>query len=339
MQSHLKKLQYAFTLCFIFSVGCFTVESKCKLVSENPLAPKHAYRCNCCSGNIAEPITEPAVESVTEPMPELTLESAPELASITSELESTYEFANIYAVLISAGVAQKGVMLASEYWDDLVLQYKMLIMNGFPEENIYVLYDRGHDFDSVFWHSITNRPVTKKDIGEVFDELSDLIKENDLLYVWWMGHGSKSDTCKLTLPISGTTEEFTDEELNECINRVSHYKKRAIAVMTCYSEGIIDNMDVEDNRTVTLTSSACQENSYSIYSDCDDLFHAEFNYELTNALCQQDPCGRNVPSDAIGNGDGHISLLEVHEYNTMAMMESTPQMGDHDRISCSTHLQ
>jgi len=80
-----------------------------------------------------------------------------------------------YAVLISAGrTTDDDVPYHSEYWYDLFLMYEALYENGFPHENIYVLYGNGSDFLSNHtryqvpdeWEisQITDRPCSESDI-------------------------------------------------------------------------------------------------------------------------------------------------------------------------------
>ena len=66
-------------------------------------------------------------------------------------------------------------------------------------------------------------------------------------------------------------------------------KKRSVAVMTCHSGGMIDNMNTTGNKTVTLTSSTCAQSSYDAGATCDGILHAEFNYTLPNALRLKNP--------------------------------------------------
>lgn len=252
-----------------------------------------------------------------------------------------------YAVLISTNdVVADDVSIHSEWWYDLFLQYQALRDLGFKDENIYVLYGNGTDFDTkyddynatkVFGHPITDRAVSKANIAQVFTDLNPIVDSRDHLYVWWMGHGGGSGTgqCDLSMLISNTGEFVSDTELAAYINTVAHYKKRTISVMTCHSGGMIDNMNAAA-RTVTLTSSTCVQSSYDAAATCNGRVHADFNYTEPNGLRQQNPCGAAVASDA--NGNGRVSLSEVHQYDAAAMTTSTPQMTDPAGIAASTEL-
>jgi hypothetical protein len=248
-----------------------------------------------------------------------------------------------YAVLISANnVTMDDVSIHSEWWYDLILQYKMLRERGYKEDHIYVLYGNGTDFNTghadynsnaLFGRSITNMAVSKANVKAVFSTLNSKIDSDDYLYVWWMGHGGGSGTgqCDLTMAISNTGETVTDTEFKSYVDQVTHYGKRSVAVMTCHSGGIIDNFNLPGSRTVALASSSCAESSYDAPTTCNGRVQAEFNYTEPTALRKKDPCGAAVTSDA--NADGHVSLQETQAYNASHMVNSTPQLGDPDSIA------
>ncbi|HDH87144.1 MAG: hypothetical protein DRP81_05790 [Candidatus Omnitrophota bacterium] len=257
--------------------------------------------------------------------------------------------AHKYAVLVSTNqVIEDDNAYHSEWWYDLFLQYKMLRENGFKDENIYVLYGNGTDFNTAhadynsiiqFGHTITDMAVNKANIQSVFTTLGGKVKSRDFLYVWWMGHGSGfgPDFCNLSMDISNTGEKVTDTELTTYIDNVSNYRKRSVAIMTCHSGGMVDNLNTTGNKTVVLTSSTCSQSSYDALFTCNGIFHAEFNYTLPNALRLKDPCGTAVGSDY--NGNNYVSLSEAHQYNTATMARSTPQMGDPDGIATTTYIK
>jgi len=253
-----------------------------------------------------------------------------------------------YAVLISTNeVTQDDISYHSEWWYDLFLQYQALRDNGFDDENIYILYGDGNDFNTThndynanlqYGHTITDMAVNKANIQAIFNTLSSEVGSRDHLYVWWMGHGGGSGpgSCDLSMSISNTGEHVTDTELASYINNIADYNKRTVDVMTCHSGGMLDNMNVAGSNTVTLTSSTCPESSYSITTTCNSRPHAEFHYTLPNALREADPCGTAVASDA--DTSGAVSLVEVHNYNSAEMTTSTPQLADPDGLAAITEL-
>jgi hypothetical protein len=253
-----------------------------------------------------------------------------------------------YAVLISTNkVIMDNNSYHSEWWYDLFLEYGALRDNGFADKNIYVLYGDGNDFDTSYasynattqyGHTITDMAVNKANVQSIFNTLNGKVTHKDHLYCWWMGHGSGlgANYCDLSMHISNTGEIVTDTEFSSYINNVANYKKRTVSVMTCHAGGMIDNMDVAGNQTVTLTSSTCAESSYDALYTCNGRYHADFNYTFPSALRQSDPCGTPVGSDYDTNGE--VSLSEAHQYNLATMTTSTSQLGDPDAITQNTYL-
>ena len=98
-----------------------------------------------------------------------------------------------YAVLISTNnVTMDDVSIHSEWWYDLILQYKMLRDKGYKKDNIYVLYGNGSDFGTshpdynstaLFGHPITTMPVSKANVQAIFSTLSPKVKSDSYLYV------------------------------------------------------------------------------------------------------------------------------------------------------------
>jgi hypothetical protein len=251
-----------------------------------------------------------------------------------------------YAVLLSSNQTQfDDLAIHSEWWYDLVLQYKALKESGFTDDHIFVVYGDGTDFPTAhpeyssavqFGHSITDLPMNKANVQSVFATVNSKMTKPGYLYVWWMGHGGGSGPgqCDLTMQISNTGESVTDAELKSYVDAVTHYKKRSIAIMTCHSGGLVDNFAAAGEQTVVLASSTCAESSYDAPSTCNGIVQAEFNYTEPNALRKKDPCGGAVASDT--GGDGLVSLTEAYQWNLLAMARSAPQLGDPSGLAPST---
>jgi hypothetical protein len=252
-----------------------------------------------------------------------------------------------YAVLISANnVTTDSLRYHSEWWYDLFLQYQMLRSQGFTDKNIYVLYGNGTDFNTAykpynaqaqFTKTITTMAANKSNVRSIFcDTLRKKVTGSDLLYVWWMGHGggSGAGSCDLSMQISHTGESVSDAEFASYLDSVPLYNKRVVAVMTCHSGGMIDNLNTSGKKTVVLTSSTCTQSSYDATTTCNSEFHAEFNYTLANAFRGLDACNNPVASDADHNDT--VTVAEVHQFNTATMTTSTPQMADPDALAGKT---
>lgn len=246
-----------------------------------------------------------------------------------------------YAVLISSGkTTTDDVMYHSEYWYDLFLMYRMLIENGFTHDNIYVLYGEGADFNSAHPEyntaaqfpgvaQITDYPNHEQNVQNIFSWLAagnaaegiPALTDNDFLFVWWMGHGASVGPCQMDLVIQNTGEFVHDSTFANYVDVITHYLKRAFLFMTCFSGGMMDNL--QGAKTVVETAAPCDTTSAS---DTFDVVHAEFTYHAACALRRVTPAGAAVPSDFDGNN--LVSLDECFTYVSGQPMASVPQISD-----------
>jgi len=250
-----------------------------------------------------------------------------------------------YAVLISAGqTTSDGSVYNSEYWYDLVLTYRMLVDQGYDHDDIFVLYGDGQDFPSQrpcyqnpYPVDIVDLPNDGAHVEAVFDSLAGLVTDDDVLYVWWMGHGSREwwvGGFHLKLLIENTGETLWDVILASHIDQVEDYRLRVCSFMTCFSGGIID--DLEGAKSVVITSSTFEQPSASDLL-C-DTWHAELNYFEAGAFHGESPCGLCGPVDADGDGNGWISVGEAYEYADAGMVFSDPLVGDPGALGPTAHL-
>jgi len=249
-----------------------------------------------------------------------------------------------YAVLVSTSqVSMDDVAYHSEWWYDLILQYKMLRESGFRDDRIQVLYGDGQDFatsrpeydaQALFGHTITDSPVSRAAVHDVFAKVDSRMRKRGYLYVWWMGHGGGSgpEQCDLSLQISNTGEAVSDDELKADIDQVQRFRKRSVSIMTCHSGGLLDEFGAGE-KTVVLASSTCAESSYDASATCNGAVQAEFNVTQPGALARHDFCGGAIASD--GSGNGFVSLLETQQWNLTAMSTSTPELGDPDGLAAA----
>lgn len=251
-----------------------------------------------------------------------------------------------YAVLISAGEATTDdAHENSEYWYDLLLMYSTLIDNGYDHGDVYVLYGEGTDFQSIhpcyqnpYPQDITDFPNHQAKIDSIFNLLSGIMTENDFLFIWWMGHGGRrwisGSGWHLKLLIENTTEEIWDYELASYINQIQNYRRRAISFMTCFSGGIID--DLEGHKSIVLASSKFSQTSESRII-C-DTYHAEFNYFETSAFHWETPCGICGSVNADDDQNERISFAEAFNYTVPNVILSTPQISDSSGTANLTYL-
>ena len=244
-----------------------------------------------------------------------------------------------YAVLISAGRATvDDAAVNSCFWYNIYLQYTTLLEEGYGEDDIYVLYGFGTDFNSSHAcyqpsEPVTDYPVNRANIQNVFNTLAGIMTSNDFLYVWWMGHGWPTGD-DLTMGIGTTGEVVYDYEIENWVGQITDYDIRTFSWMTCHSGGILDNL--EGARSIVMSSARFDEGTADLWQ-C-DTWHAEFHYPERCAWAWETPCEICGPVDADDNGDGQVSFAEAFSYAQANTQWSHPQFSDVGGLAPDTYL-
>ena len=170
-----------------------------------------------------------------------------------------------YGLLISAGqTTRDDQMINSEYWYDMLLQYKALLGEGYDDDDIYVLYGHGTNFNSRYPcyqmpYTVPDYAVSRANIQAACSTLAGIMTPDDFLYVWWMGHDSPRGN-NLVMYIETTGEAVYDYEIANWLLPID-YDIRSASWMTCFSGGILD--DLENSRSIVMSSATFYESTYS----------------------------------------------------------------------------
>lgn len=238
------------------------------------------------------------------------------------------------AVLISAGITTADdTAYNSEYWYDMFLQYTTLIDRGYSHSDVFVLYGNGEDFQSGhprYSNPYPGQPITdhnnrKATIQSVLAQIGQQTTSNDLIYVWWMGHGDLSGGhLIMSIHWPGGEDTVTDTEFASYMAQIPEYRLRVFAVMTCHSGGILD--DLSGPASIIMTSSTDTEMSASAIL-CDS-WHAEFHYFETCAYDWDTPFSMCGPVDADADNNSRVSFGEAFQHSRTFTRMSTPQIND-----------
>ncbi|HVT16619.1 MAG TPA: hypothetical protein VHQ90_10650 [Thermoanaerobaculia bacterium] len=255
------------------------------------------------------------------------------------------------AILIAANKTRvDDLFLDSDYWYDLVVQYRLLQEAGFARDDIFVVYGDGSDFPSIhrdystsqlFNHKITTLSLTKQHVEDIFDLANQHLQKGGFLYVWWFGHGRQdpfSPSCKSELYIEeGNGLYIPSATLRGWVDKVDRAGCVTLAVGTCNS-GQVGDAFASKQRTIVLTAAACDEQAFDEPANlsCNHLPASEFNYLQSEALRQMNICGQQVASDL--NGDHEVSLQETGAYLTGKWSQSKPLIFDPSALADKTFL-
>ena len=254
-----------------------------------------------------------------------------------------------YAVLISGDLAENGY---PEFFFDVVLMRNMLINNGFPPGNIFVLYGDGSDYNNANYPATKYRPspaitdlsATITNVQDIFSDLANgtngrpRLTNEDMLFVWTFDHGSQIPTSPGSTTLISTLGlrdgDMRADDFTTAIDAIS-YAYRVICMQQCRAGGFISHL--ANDRTVIITAAEANRNAHPT----DDVAeretiagkvypHGEFNFHLLGALNGQDLLGNTANADS--NSNGFTTMQEVFNYITSHESDSaTPQYDDGSR--------
>jgi FlgD Ig-like domain/Peptidase C13 family len=235
-----------------------------------------------------------------------------------------------YAVLISGGATSADdAYTNSEYWYDMFLAYEMLIETGYDHDDIFVLYGNGTEWNSshVRYRNPYLQPMVDYSNNKIvmetfFASLNDVLNASDQLFVWWLGHGSQSGgNVEFTIENYGQT--VMDYEFEAYLDQIEHCGMRVFSFMTCFSGGVINNLEGFDS--IVMTSSDFFTSSVSDWL-CEGP-HCEFHYHETNANHWTTPFDQCGEINADTNMDSKISFSESYAHAATGTT-TNPQFSD-----------
>lgn len=257
-------------------------------------------------------------------------------------LSSNPIIADNYAILISAGKATSdNTITNTEYWFDLYLVYEYLLLEEhYDSTKVFVFYGNGTDYNSSNnrykkqlhnWGQITDYDNSRSTLNNIIPSLNNVITDRDnVLFYWITGHAIKADA---TLddsyfaivnfnpynPDDPNKYYLNKNELLYLINSITHYNKRKIMWMTCYSGAMGGgNYNPNNDRTTLITSSNTNEKSYSNNYLNNNISepHADFNYALlslsTGVYPDGTTCNLNQYCQSQSIEDSLLSVKELH---------------------------
>ncbi|MDR1761269.1 MAG: C13 family peptidase [Bacteroidales bacterium] len=267
-------------------------------------------------------ITYPITEDVHKKM----IES---ISKIPSRSLNTSQ--NEYAVIISGGADRYNNY--ERYWNDCAAIYTTLInVYNYDRSHIYVIMSDGTNptadrlklngtFDSSpldLNGDGTNDiqyAATKANITTVFNTLSQIMTNQDNLFIFTMDHGGQNSGQSVYLNL--WNETIQDTQFAAEVNKVNA-KSINIVMGQCNSGGFIDNL--ARNNRVIATACTTSQNSYAMQN----LLYDEFVFHWISAVAGRTPLGAIVNADT--NSDGLISAQEAFTYaNNNDTRPETPQ--------------
>ena len=246
----------------------------------------------------------------------------------------SYAYTHNYAVIINGGINYKRNHL--RYWNDCAAIYSTLVnVYGYNRNHIYVIMSDGvssaidrHknngydssplDLDGDGTNDI-QYAATYSNISGVFSQLSNILTEDNNLFIFTMDHGDiDGNDCLINL---WNYEELYDYDFENMLSNINAGTVN-ICMGQCSSGGFIDN--IPNNKYVISTACRYDEDSYPLTSSYDG--YDAFVYYWTAAVRGQYPDGSSANADT--NNDGFVSMREAFNYaNALDSNNETPQLG------------
>lgn len=194
-------------------------------------------------------------------------------------------YAERYAIIVMGGNVSPGTQLYGWYWGDTYGMYTALIGRGFAPANVrFLSYGPSADAHPEAVDGLS----TVANIRAAYQWARDVCTAGDLLYVYWVDHGSPTG-------FEAYDGSITHVEIGQLTAAIG-CKRVVGAYNPCYSGGVVD--DVSRSGVITTTSqNASQGNSWG------------WAGQWRVALAGGTP---GDPSD--GNADGHVSITEAYQW-------------------------
>ncbi len=213
----------------------------------------------------------------------------------TSVEVTPYGYREYYAVIIGG---QTGGVRHTEpfytwYWNVTSDMYDVLVTDyNYITGHVYFLFeeDGSGDVDKDT-ENIHDRDSTKANVQEVFAHLQNRVDSNDMVYVFWVSHGS---TTHFALP----GDDFAHTDLDASLDPL--WGKKVLALQPCYSGCAID--DISSTNRIIATSVSCGEVNSSPW--------AETWVDALRGAASQDSMG-------------NISIANAFEYTAAAIQNGS----------------
>jgi hypothetical protein len=205
-----------------------------------------------------------------------------------------------YALLVAGGIDFANYFVCM--YNDLVINYNMLLGLGYDPKNIIVLNSNGS------WTSSqapcgtipVNNSATLANLTSAFTSLAGKMRAQDTLYFSTTTHGGSGGTiCLWGQTISAAT-------FAGLVNGITNYSQMTFAMESCHSGAIIPAL--RGPNRIILASCDPELNSWLT----PDGNFAPLNWGVVAAASGLTPAGTVVNAD--GNSDGKISLAEVFNH-------------------------
>lgn len=275
--------------------------------------------------------------------------------SAGSEQFNYREYNGRFSILIAPGDSDTLSESFCDFWNDLTIQYDILMAHGYSEADVDVLFTNGNipsstnvddpnDAINVASHSSmiddkAGDTVTSDGLSDSFKKFGGTyLTKNDFFYFYYSGHLTGSDPLDYDVNLYLWDEiEIADSaflgwgyfnQIYQSSASSKRYKNAVFCFDSCYAYGIISDLNFDG--VVCLGASDYDELAYN----CDDEGEfGEFSQYHSEALNWYSPYNSHSDADGVdGSSDDYlVSMYEV--YTHIDNEESRPQTTQYEEFT------
>lgn len=216
-------------------------------------------------------------------------------------LTQTLPIGQKYALLYSGGWRVDKAYF--RYWNDLSYMYLILLLNGYPPDNIYVVYKDGVGEDT---NTPVDYPATQTSMETVFQNLNQTLTADDKFFFFTTNHGGSSGLT--TYWPNGGDQYLNTTEVAGWLDSIT-CDHMIIVMEQCWSGQFIQAISASNRVIMT----ACDDGESSYACDTEGQWD-EYVYHFMSALIGTKLPGGIGDAWADFNNDGKISMREAHLY-------------------------
>lgn len=203
-----------------------------------------------------------------------------------------------FAVLYSGGINPDKAY--SRYWNDIIYMYFILLMHGYPTENIYVVYKDGVGEDD---YTPVDYPATHDSMNTVFGILSERMGRADDLFFYTTNHGG-SGGISVWNPMD-SSGALTHNQVSTWLDSIL-CDQMIIVMEQCVSGKFIPYLSAPNRVIMT----ACSDGESSWACDYEGSWD-EFVYHFMCAVVEFHWNGDGTVLNSDFNKDGRVSMSEA----------------------------
>lgn len=210
---------------------------------------------------------------------------------------------HLFAVIFAVAGTDKDQFIPV-VWNNVAHTFAALKNNGFADDNIYILFNDGSpdgigthfpklDLNNDEEHDILENVVCNKgNLEDIFDNLKEVMDDDDLLFMYSYTHGYKIDQFNNKTKLGLWNDEIYDSELASMVEKVDCSELIYINE-ACHGGGIVD--DFAGIHQTVVTPVEWGKSILNPGDEVEELGYTPYSYAIITALRGEHPKSNTEP--------------------------------------------